>query len=209
MRWAMTLLFLVVATGSLSAEEGFYGHLPYPEASSADLVAVCLGNSTNLHKDAVQPLRVMIEMARSEGVDLRAISCFRSVRYQRWLFCRHVCDRNGKICGGSCEGRKQSEAERAKVSAPPGHSEHATGYALDFTDGERRECDLEPCFAETEAGRWLARNAPDFGFELSFPEDNAQGVSYEPWHWRFVGTEEARRIFERARTLYPASPAAP
>ena len=96
---------------------------------------------------------------------------------------------------------------RARVSAPPGHSEHATGYAVDFADGWNRECDFETCFGKTEAGLWLAEHAPTFGFELSFPEDNAQGVSFEPWHWRFVGTPEARQLFQAARQRYPAFPA--
>ena len=207
---ALAALSLCLLLGARAgAQERIYGHLPYAEAPADSLQTVCTGNSAKLHRDAVQPLRVMIEAARSDGVDLRAISCFRSVRYQRWLFCRHVCDPEGKVCGGGCEGRQQSEAERAQVSAPPGHSEHATGYAVDFTDGRERRCDVEYCFAETEAGRWLQANATAFGFELSFPENNSQGVSYEPWHWRFVGTPEAMAVFAIARRLFPASPAVP
>ncbi len=207
----LLLLFLVLAfpLASGEAQESLYGHLAYPEAKANDLVAVCTGNSTRLHRDVVQPLRVMIESARAEGIDLRALSCFRSIQKQRWLFCRHVCDADGPICGGGCEGRKQSEATRARVSAPPGYSEHATGYTIDFADGRKRDCDFETCFAETKAGRWMLANAPDFGFELSFPDGNEQGVSYEPWHWRFVGTDESRALFSRARQIFPAAPAVP
>ncbi|GAB5468758.1 MAG: hypothetical protein Kilf2KO_17880 [Rhodospirillales bacterium] len=212
-RFALTLVFgCLLALGlarASQAQDSFYGHLAYPEANDADLLAVCTGNSKLLHKDAVQPLRVMIETARSAGIDLRALSCFRSIRNQRWLFCRHVCDAAGTVCGGDCAGRKQSEAIRALVSAPPGFSEHATGYAVDFGDGQNRRCDFETCFGETEAGLWLIANAPAFGFELSFPESNRQGISFEPWHWRFVGTPAALAIFTQARRLYPALPAVP
>ncbi len=205
---AVVTLALGMATAA-PAQESLYGHLSYPEAPAESLVAVCTGSSALLHKDVVQPLRVMIEAARADGVDLRAISCFRSIRKQQYLFCRHVCDANSTICGGSCQGRKQTEAVRALVSAPPGHSEHATGYTIDFTDGRERKCDVETCFAETKAGQWMVKNATAFGFELSFPENNKQGVSYEPWHWRFVGTPEAMALFARARSLYPANPAVP
>ncbi len=209
LRQLFLVLLLALPLGPTDAQESLYGHLAYPEAKSDDLIAVCTGNSTKLHKDVVQPLRVMIDSARAENIDLRALSCFRSIQNQRWLFCRHVCDADGLICGGGCQGRKQSEAVRARVSAPPGYSEHATGYTIDFADGRKRNCDFETCFGETKAGRWLQANAPDFGFELSFPEDNQQGIAYEPWHWRFVGTPDSRALFGRARELYPASPAAP
>ncbi len=204
------LAMLLLSSGSLrdaAAQESLYGHLGYPEAAAEDLMAVCTGNSARLHKDVVQPLRVMIEAARADEVDLRALSCFRSIRKQRYLFCKEVCQVGGPVCGSGCEGRKQSEAERALVSAPPGYSEHATGYAVDFADGRNRRCDFETCFGETKAGRWLITNATSFGFELSFPLENKQGVSFEPWHWRFVGTPEALQLFGRARELHPAKPA--
>ena len=106
--------------------------------------------------------------------------------------------------------------DRARSVAPPGYSEHATGYAIDFGVRPTRNCpDVSYCFASTPAGQWLLANAPDYGFELSFPAGNQQGVTWEPWHWRWVGTSAdapgaaaARRLFERARSLYPARPAA-
>ena len=65
----------------------------------------------------------------------------------------------------------------------------------------------------TPGGLWLRDNAPKFGFELSFPPGNKQGVTWEPWHWRWVGitpnepgATAARAIFARARSNYPAQP---
>lgn len=65
-------------------------------------------------------------------------------------------------------------------------------------------------------GRWLLLNAPDYGFELSFPAANAQGVTWEPWHWRWVGTSNsepgalaARALFAEARERFPANPRIP
>jgi D-alanyl-D-alanine carboxypeptidase len=74
--------------------------------------------------------------------------------------------------------------------------------------------DVEACIARTGPGRWLLDNAPEYGFELSFPIGNAQGVTWEPWHWRWVGTSvadpaamTARTLFARARRQFAASPA--
>jgi len=99
--------------------------------------------------------------------------------------------------------------------APPGHSEHSTGLAIDFGD-RRHGCNLTACFATTPVGRWLAANAAEFGFEMSFPQANAQGVAFEPWHWRWVGRDDderslrARAIFAVARDRFPVTgPLAP
>lgn len=83
--------------------------------------------------------------------------------------------------------------------APPGFSEHATGLVIDFGSRSIPRCNLEPCFADTRTGRWLADNAGRFGFEMSFPDGNSQGVVFEPWHFRFVGTPQARAVFAHAR----------
>jgi D-alanyl-D-alanine carboxypeptidase len=85
----------------------------------------------------------------------------------------------------------------ARWVARPGHSEHHTGLAVDLGDESSPECDIEPPFEGTGAFHWLCQNAGCFGFELSFPRNNACGVDYEPWHWRFVGTPEAKQVFHK------------
>ncbi len=67
--------------------------------------------------------------------------------------------------------------------------------------------------AVTPQARWLRTNAPRFGFELSFPPGNGQGVKWEPWHWRWVGATaatpgaaKARFTFAKAREVFPANP---
>ena len=59
--------------------------------------------------------------------------------------------------------------------------------------------DVEPGFENTAAFHWLEANAARYSFELSFPRDNPQGISYEPWHWRFVGDRESLETFYKAR----------
>ncbi len=68
-------------------------------------------------------------------------------------------------------------------------------------DGSRPDTNLSVSFETTPAFRWLQDYAASYHFTLSFPEVNPQGVSYEPWHWRFEGSAEALRLFEPARQL--------
>jgi D-alanyl-D-alanine carboxypeptidase len=58
---------------------------------------------------------------------------------------------------------------------------------------------LNVSFEETPAFQWLKDHAAFHSFELSFPKDNPQGVSYEPWHWRFVGDRDSLETFYKAR----------
>ena len=53
-------------------------------------------------------------------------------------------------------------------------------------------------FQNRPAYAWLVEHAADFGFENSFPKDNVQGISFEPWHWRYVGDVHALRTFAAA-----------
>ncbi len=87
------------------------------------------------------------------------------------------------------------------VSAPPGFSEHSTGFAIDVGDGLAAATNLSPSFDQTPAYAWLQANAARYHFALSFPRGNAQGVSYEPWHWRFEGSAESLQLFESAQRL--------
>lgn len=79
-----------------------------------------------------------------------------------------------------------------RVSAEPGQSEHQLGTTADVTNAAVNY-ELEQAFAETAGGRWLAENAADFGFVVSYPEgrQDETGFSFEPWHIRYVGPETA------------------
>ena len=114
--------------------------------------------------------------ARNEAdVHLGAISGYRTLEHQRWLYDRAV-------------AKYGSAAIARQWVRPPGYSEHHTGLALDIGDLDVPQANVEISFERTRAYRWLTENAPRFNFELSFPEGHhADTVSYEPWHWRFVG----------------------
>ena len=75
------------------------------------------------------------------------------------------------------------------------------GYAVDLGDGDDPATNLSTSFEQTYAFSWLQDHAASYHFTLSFPAVNSQGVSYEPWHWRFEGSADALRRFEPARRL--------
>ncbi len=185
-------------------------HFPYPETPGSALVPApeqLGGAACRVHPAMLPDLHRMLAAANSDPAitgQLRSVSCHRSERLQAQTF-----------CGGIASGRTLGFRDRAWASAPPGHSEHATGYVIDFGTRDRQGCpDADACFAAGTVGKWLLANAPRFGFELSFPAGNRQGLKWEPWHWRWVGTSSAqpgavaaRTTFARARALFPASPA--
>ena len=179
-------------TASNNSSDTVLGHFPYPEAPESELVTISANRGIRMRKAAAQKFEEMVAAARGSGVILVPISGFRSIKDQEQLFFAVGAQRN------------QTPAERAALSAPPGHSEHHTGYAVDVGDGAVPATNLQTNFDNTKAYRWLQANAARFSFEMSFPKDNVQGVSYEPWHWRFVGDRNSLEMFYKARNLKPA-----
>jgi D-alanyl-D-alanine carboxypeptidase len=160
----------------------------YAEATESELAAVGnyrqTGRIVKMRADAAAAFLIMTKQAWAEGVEIIPISGFRSSEYQETLFQRAVI-------------KYGSEDAAVRWVARPGRSEHQTGLAIDLGDGKAPACDVEPPFEETPAFDWLQRNAARFGFELSYPRNNPRGVHYEPWHWRFVGSPEAKQIFQK------------
>lgn len=163
------------------------GHLPYDVAPKSELVAITGDGQIQMRSAAAAKFKEMQAAAQAEGVILSSISGFRTIEDQDQLFF------------GVKEQRVQNASKRAEVSAPPGYSEHHTGYAIDIGDGNAPATNINPEFEKTAAFRWLQANAAKYSFELSFPPNNAQGVSYEPWHWRFVGDRQSLETFYKAR----------
>jgi LAS superfamily LD-carboxypeptidase LdcB len=139
-------------------------HYRYPEANSSDLVKV---GSQRLHNSAASAFLAMQKAAWSEKrVKLNVISGFRSIKDQAGIV-------------NSKRSRGMSDKKIYSASSEPGYSEHHTGLAMDINS-------LEQSFGKTKEGQWLKANVKRFGFEISFPESRPNGVSYEPWHIRYV-----------------------
>ncbi len=175
------------AQPSSSPSDLILGHYAYPEAPESELEPINGDGGIRLRKSAAQAYQAMVAEAQAAGISLTPLSAFRSVKDQEAVFF------------GVKQERSQTTAERADVSAPPGHSEHHTGYAIDIGDGNVPSTNLSPEFENTEGFKWLQANAPKYNFELSFPKDNKQGVTYEPWHWRYVGDRESLETFFKAK----------
>ena len=160
----------------------------YSEPAETELVVVGryrqTGREVKLRADAAAALLDLMAQARAAGVTVIPISGFRTAAYQESLF------RNAVAKYGS-------EDAAVRWVGRPGHSEHHTGLVVDLGEEESPACDVEPQFEETHSFRWLQTNAARFDFELSYPRHNPRGVNYEPWHWRFIGTPEAKQILQR------------
>ncbi|MGK7958099.1 MAG: D-alanyl-D-alanine carboxypeptidase family protein [Crocosphaera sp.] len=169
--------------------ENILGHLPYEEADPSQLKAITNDGRIKLRIKAADSFLQMQRDARASGIILAPISGFRTVEQQDFLFF------------GIKRQRNQDTRKRAEVSAPPGYSEHHTGYAIDIGDGQVPATHLSEKFEQTPAFRWLENNAAKYSFELSFPPNNPQGISYEPWHWRYVGNSDSLKTFYEAQQL--------
>jgi D-alanyl-D-alanine carboxypeptidase len=180
-----------LVTNTPGNSKSVLGHFEYPEAPESELAAITADGRIRMRKSAAIKFQAMVQAARSAGVILVPISGFRSVKEQNQLFFEISAQRN------------QTPAERAALSAPPGHSEHHTGYAVDIGDRTVPATNLQANFDNTKAYQWLQANAARFSFELSFPKENLQGVSYEPWHWRFVGDSDSLETFYKAKNIKP------
>ncbi|MGB8702901.1 MAG: D-alanyl-D-alanine carboxypeptidase family protein [Thermosynechococcaceae cyanobacterium] len=171
-----------------------YGHLPYAEDPPDRLVSIGTYGSGDykrteyLDRDAAAAFSQMVAAAGADGVSIIPISGFRSIADQEKLFERQI-------------QRQGSREAAARLSAPPGYSEHHTGYAVDIGDGNYPAKDVKFEFDTTPAYQWMTAHARTYGFELSFPENNVQGVSFEPWHWRFVQSTHAAAVFSVAHSL--------
>lgn len=150
--------------------------------------------TVQMRRDAAQALLQLFTAARADGQDILALSGYRSYDEQVQVLNQEIHD----------YGKEQAE----KQVAPPGHSEHQLGVAVDVVTA-RAPYDLEDDFAATPEGQWVAANAPRFGFVISYPQgkENITGYIYEPWHIRYVGVPVAQQVAASGLTLTEYLPA--
>ncbi|MFC4077111.1 M15 family metallopeptidase [Salinithrix halophila] len=141
-----------------------------------------------LRREAAEALERLFAAADAKGLELFALSGYRSYETQEKIFLAHV--------------NRVGEAEANRESARPGKSEHQTGLAMDVTS-RSVGCHLLQDFGETPEGRWVARHAPDFGFIIRYPQgkEAITGYIYEPWHLRYLGEEWARAVTDSGLTF--------
>lgn len=127
--------------------------------------------------------------AAAENVTVWMQSGYRSVKYQTSLY-----ERKTKYYLDKGYDNATAREKAAAVVNPPGYSEHNCGLAADLNSPEHTG--LDEGFENTAAFRWLCAHAGDYGFILRYPKDaeDKTEIIYEPWHWRYVGVENAARI---------------
>lgn len=137
-----------------------------------------------------------IEMRAAGYKDVSVTSAYRSYSYQNSLFNTYT---NNEMKKNPSLTLEQAQAITATYSARPGTSEHQTGLCCDMHNLGAADV----AFAKKAAYTWLQENAWKFGFILRFPEgkEDITNISFEPWHYRYVGRYHAKAIYDSGLCL--------
>lgn len=149
-----------------------------------NFVPAIKGSGELLDYRAAEAYQKMYDAGKADGVTLTPISGYRSYSKQKYLY-------NNLVQEYLADGYSQEESEALASTRrmPPGSSEHNIGIAMDIGWVDSR-------FADSAEYAWLCEHADDYGFILRYTEENKRytGVKAEPWHWRYVGVENASKI---------------
>ena len=143
------------------------------------------GQVRSMRADAGAALKEMFAACKQEaGITLLSVSGYRSYGKQANIYRRKL------------RRVKGNEAKAQEYVAPPGASEHQLGLAMDI--GQKNKSTLTYSFGDTKGGKWARENCWRFGFILRYDAEweEITGYKYEPWHFRYVGKENARLIHE-------------
>ena len=176
---------------SLTVLVNKYNNLPADYVPQLEVLGADYGRGS-LRPQAAAQFRAMADAARAEGLTLKSVSAYRSYATQRATYNRYL--------------TQYSQTLVDTFSARPGHSEHQTGLALDINAAS-----VKAHFEATPEFAWLQENCARFGFLLRYPQgkDAITGYRFEPWHYRYVGTEIATRCMEQGLTYEEYAAALP
>lgn len=142
-------------------------------------------SSLEIHSRVWPRLQTMLDAASQEGKTLTVVSGYRSFGTQAAVKTGYT------VLYGSGANR---------FSADQGYSEHQLGTTVDLTTPSIGT-GLSVQFEKTPEYAWLTANAYRYGFVLSYPKNN-QYYQFEPWHWRFVGLDLARKLHDEGKYFY-------
>ncbi len=142
------------------------------------------------------PLLEMLAACKADGKTAVVVSSYRTQKKQQSLF-----DNKVQRLINSGLSSEDAYVEASTVVALPGTSEHQLGLAVDLVD--IHNYNLDESQEKTEAQQWLMAHSWEYGFILRYPNDKSEttGIIYEPWHYRYVGKEAAREIYEQGICL--------
>ena len=132
-----------------------------------------------MQQTAADALCALFDAAKEDGLYLYAHSGYRSYRTQNTMYYNRLKKQNGKDDG---------------VVAYPGSSDHQTGLGIDVINKDGIGKKFTTAFGKTKHGKWLAEHCWDYGFIIRYQEDKQDitGITYEPWHLRYVGVQVAQ-----------------
>ena len=160
-----------------------------PKDWKVDLVQ--LNNGQSVDRRIYDDLIAMLQAAKSEGLNPLICSSYRTNEKQEQLY-------QNKVSEYLSQGYSKVEAsdKAAFWVARPGTSEHQLGLAVDIVSTKNQRLDRSQ--ENTVEQQWLIQNSWKYGFVLRYPtnKNSITGVGYEPWHYRFVGKEHAKKINE-------------
>lgn len=147
-------------------------------------------------EEAYEPLCDMLAAGRKEGLAFEICSSYRDVDRQRELF-----DEDVKTLINQGYSFSEAYEEVAKETMPPGYSEHSTGLAFDIVALDYQMLDDKQ--EDTDENKWLQEHCAEYGFILRYPKskEDITSISYESWHFRYVGVEAAEYIMSEEITL--------
>lgn len=156
-----------------------------------NLVKMSTSSSTKdicLIKEAKEYFELMVSDAKRENLNIKASSGFRDYNYQKTLFDNAIKNGNDDV-----------DVSIAKA----GYSEHQLGTAVDITSSSINYDSASGNFYKTAESDWLKENAYLYGFIQSYPlgKEDITGYKSEPWHYRYVGIENAKEIKDADLTI--------
>lgn len=165
-------------------------HKADPEYVPADLseVNVPSNGKIMLRAEVAEKLQIMFDEAKKDGIDLYLVSGYRSYQKQTELYTYY-----SKLYG---------EQEASRMDAVPGISEHMLGLSVDLCTTDHTY-ELQDGFSTTKAYEWLCEHAYEYGYILRYPlgKEEATGIEFSPWSFRYVGTSVAKRIYESGLSM--------
>ena len=148
-----------------------------------------LSNGLVVDQRCYPDLQAMMDACRADGLSPVICSAYRTQEYQEKLF-------QNKVSRLIAQGYSEADAavEAGKSVAVPGTSEHQLGLAVDIVDINNQH--LDESQESTAVQKWLMEHCWEYGFILRYPNDKSEitGIIYEPWHYRYVGHEDAEQI---------------
>ena len=167
-----------------------------PETYNYQLTYICDGR-LEADERIVHNLEKMFAAAREQGHHYLIASAYRSRERQEFLV-----EKNVEELMAEGMDKKKALAETYRQQQQPGHSEHETGLALDILCAENTVMENE-AQANLPANQWLRKHCYEYGFVLRYPKnkESITEISYESWHFRYVGKEAAKFMKENNLTL--------